>query len=42
MMYDDIDGRKVVPYYHTDEAHKPLCVMLAPDDNNKSQIYRLR
>jgi len=36
MMYDDVRGRKEVPYCHTDDAHKTLCVILAPDDNNKS------
>ena len=36
MMYDDVGGRKEVTHFHTDEAHKTIGVMLAPDDNSKS------
>ena len=42
MMYDDSSGRKEVPHCHTDEAHKTLGVMLAPDENNRSQIVKMR
>ena len=41
-MYDDKGNRKAVPYYHTDEAHKTLGVMLEPDNNNILQIARIR
>jgi len=42
MMYDDVGGRKEVQNCHIDEAQKTLGVMLEPDDNNKSQIIRMR
>ena len=35
MMYDDAGARVEVPRCHTNEAHRTLGVMLAPDDNNK-------
>lgn len=41
-MYDEIGGRKEVQHCHTDEAQKSLGVMLAPDENNKSQMSRMR
>ena len=31
-----------VPHYHTDEGHRALGVILAPDDNNRSQVDRMR
>ena len=42
MMYDDLGRRKEVPHCHTDVAHKTLGVMLAPDDNNKIQVKKMR
>ena len=36
-MYDDIGSRKEVPHWHTDDAHKILGVVLAPDNNNMSK-----
>ena len=42
MMYDD-EGTKIeVPHCHTNEAHRTLGVMLAPDDNNKGQVSRMK
>ena len=38
MMYDDAGARVEVPHCHTNEAHRTLGVMLAPDDNNKGQV----
>ena len=35
MMNDDEGTRIEVPHYHTNEAHRTLGVMLAPDANNK-------
>ena len=42
MMYDDEGNKVEVPHCHTDEAHRILGVMLAPDDNNKSQVDMMR
>lgn len=42
MMYDDIGRRKEVSHCHTGETNKTFGVMLAHDDNNKSQISRMR
>lgn len=41
-MYDDNDDRKEVSHCHTDNAHNILGVMLAPDDNNRQQVERMR
>jgi len=41
MMYDDAGARVEVPHCHTNEAHRTLGVMLAPDDNNKGQVARM-
>ena len=42
MMYDDVGRWKEVTHCHTDVVHRTLGVMLAPDDNNKSQVKRMR
>ena len=42
MLYDDVGRRKEVPHCHTDVAHKTLRVILASDDNKKSQVKRMR
>ena len=42
MMYDDVGGRKEVIHCHIDIAHNTMGVMLAPDDNNRSQVIRMR
>ena len=41
-MDDDNGKRTVVPHCHTNEAHKTLGVMLAPEDNNESQVAMMR
>ena len=41
-MYDDNGHRKAVPHYYTDEAHRTLGVMLAPNNNNALQMSRMR
>ena len=42
MMYDD-EGTKIeVPHCHTSEAHGTLGLMLAPGDNNKLQVSRMK
>ena len=42
MMYDD-EGTKIeVLHCLINEAHCTLGVMLAPDDNNKGQVGRIR
>ena len=42
MMYDD-EGTKIeVPHCHTNEAHRSLGVTLAPDNNNKGQVSRMK
>ena len=42
MMYDDVGRWKEVTHCHTDVVHRTLGVMLAPDDNNKSQVKMMR
>ena len=42
MMYDDNGHRKAVPHCHTDEAHRTLGVMSAPNNDNTLQISRMR
>ena len=42
MMYDDVGTKIEVPHCHTDEAHRTLGVMLAPDDNNTLQVSRMK
>ena len=39
---DDNKDRTIVPHCHTNEAHKTLGVMLAPEDNNESQVSMMR
>ena len=42
MMYDDVGTKKEVLHCHTDEAHTKVSFMLPQDDNNKSQIVKMR
>ena len=42
MMFNDNDARKVTPHYHTDDTHKNLGVMLAPDSNINLQFTQMR
>ena len=42
IMYDDAETKIEVPHCHKNEAHRTLGVMLAPDDNNKGQVGRMR
>ena len=37
-MNTDKGDRTVVPHCHTNEAHRTLGVILAPDDNNEAQV----
>ena len=42
MMYDDEGTQIEVPHCHTNESHRILGVILAPDDNNKLQVSRMK
>ena len=42
MMYDDEGARVDVPHCHTNEVHRILGVMLAPDETNKGQVARIK
>ena len=41
-MNNDKGDRTVAPHCHTNEAHRTLGVMLAPDDNNEAQVTMMR
>ena len=42
MVYDNNGTKKEVPHYCIDEAHNIVGVMIAPDDNNKNQVVKMR
>ena len=42
MIYDDEGNKMEVLYCQSDEAHRTLGVMLAPNDNNRSQVDSMR
>ena len=42
MMYYDVGTKIEVPHYYTNVTNRTLGVMLAPDNNNKGQVLRMK